>query len=103
MIGSHAGGFVHRMRVTTLEQNVGLGAHDEERRAQREDVKALEIDVAAVHDVERPGLGQNLVEDVDVMHLAVGNADKRGDIAMQIEQRVHFDGGFVLAELRPRE
>jgi hypothetical protein len=37
------------------------------------------------------------------MHLAVRNADKRGDIAMQVQQRVHLDGGFVLAKLGPRE
>ena len=71
MIGAHAGGLVHRMRVAALEQNVGLGADDEEGRAEREDVEALEIHVAAVHDVERAGLRQNLVEDVDIVHFAV--------------------------------
>jgi len=91
------------MRVTALEQDVGFGAHDEESRAEREDVKALEIQVAAVDDVERPGLWQNLVEDVDVVHFALGNADKRRDIAVQIEQSVHLDSGLVLAELGPRE
>ena len=66
-------------------------------------IETFEIHVAAVHDVERPSLRQNLVEDVDVMHFAVGNADKRGDIAMQVEQCVHLDGGLVLAEFGPRE
>ena len=94
---------VHRMRVAALEQDVGFGAHDEEGRAEREHVEALEIDVAAVHDVERAGLGQDLVEDVDVVHFAVGNADKRGDVAVQVQQRVHLDGGLVLAELGPRK
>ncbi len=88
MIGSNASGLVHRMRVAALEQDVGFGADDEEGRAEREDVEALEIHVAAVHDVERPGLRQDLVEDVDVMHFAIGNADKCGDIAVQVEQRV---------------
>ena len=37
------------------------------------------------------------------MHFAVGNADKRGDVAVQVQQRVHLDGGLVLAELGPRE
>src|SRR5215471_12791174 len=58
MIGPDAGGFVHRARVATLEQNVGLGADDEERSAEREDVKALEIHIAAVHDVEAPASGR---------------------------------------------
>src|SRR5207253_1387449 len=45
------------MRVAALEQDVGFGAYDEEGRAEREDVKALEIQVAAVDDVQRPGDG----------------------------------------------
>ena len=91
------------VRVAALKQNVGLGAYDEERCAEREDKKAPEIHVAAVHDVERPSLRQNLVEDVDIMHFSIGNADKRGDVAVQIQQRVHLDGGFVFAESRPGE
>ena len=35
------------------------------------------------------------------MHFAAGNADKRGDIAMQVEQRVHLHRAFVAAKLRP--
>ena len=35
------------------------------------------------------------------MHFAVGNADKRGDIAMQVQQRMHLHRGFVLAKLGP--
>ena len=34
-------------------------------------VEALEIDVGPIHDVERAGLGKDLVEDVDVMHFAI--------------------------------
>jgi hypothetical protein len=34
---------------------------------------------------------------------SVRNADKRGDIAVQIQQSVHLDGGFALAKLGPRE
>jgi hypothetical protein len=32
-----------------------------------------------------PGLRQDLVEDVDIMHFAVGNTDERGNIAVQVE------------------
>jgi hypothetical protein len=34
-----------------LEQDVGFGTHDEEGRAEREDVKPLEIDVAVVDPI----------------------------------------------------
>src|ERR1700674_1475778 len=101
VIGSDSGGLVYWMRVATLEQDVGFGAYDEEGRAEREDIQALEIHVAAIHDVECPGLRQNLVEDIDVVHFAAGNADERGDVAVQIQQCVHLDCGFVLSESGP--
>jgi len=69
----------------------------------REEVETLEIQVASVHDVERSSLRHNLVEDLDIVDFAVGNADKRWDIAMEVEQRVHLDGCLVLAEPCPRE
>lgn len=37
------------------------------------------------------------------MHFAVRNADKRWDITAQVQQRMQFDGGLVLAEPGPRE
>src|SRR5882724_9139054 len=91
------------MRVTPLEQDVGFGAHDEKSRAEREDVKTLEIHVTAVHDVERPGFRQDLVEHIDVVHLAVCNADKRRDITMEVQQRMQFDGSFTLPKASPWE
>ena len=35
--------------------------------------------------------------------LPVGNADKRGDVTPQVQQRVHLQGGLVPAELGPGE
>src|ERR1019366_1832381 len=101
--GSQAAAFVHWTRIAALEQDILFGAHDEKRGAEREDEETFEVDVAAIHDVKRTRLRQNFVEDVDVVHFAFGNADKRGDIAMKVEQRMHLDGGFVLAEPRPRK
>jgi hypothetical protein len=37
------------------------------------------------------------------MNVALCNADKRWDIAAQIQQRVQFDGGLALTESGPRE
>ena len=37
------------------------------------------------------------------MNLAVRNADEGRDVAAQVQQRVQFDGGLVLAEPGPRE
>ena len=37
------------------------------------------------------------------MHGPAGDADKRGNVAVQIQQGVHLDGGLALAKLRPRK
>ena len=37
------------------------------------------------------------------MHIAAGDADKRGDVAVQVQQGVHLDGGLAPAKLRPRK
>jgi hypothetical protein len=37
------------------------------------------------------------------MHLAIRNADKRGDITMKIQQRMHLDRSLALAKSGPRE
>ena len=37
------------------------------------------------------------------MRFASGNAYKRGDVAAQVQQRVHFHDSLALAELGPRE
>ena len=62
------------MRVAPLEQDVLLGSHDEERRAEGEHEETFEIDVGPIHDVAGAGLGEELVEDVDVVRFAIGNA-----------------------------
>src|SRR5450759_6031919 len=45
MIGSNAGGLVHRMRVSALDQEIGFGAPSEEGRAEREDVTLSLINI----------------------------------------------------------
>jgi len=35
------------------------------------------------------------------VYSAAGNADERGDVAVQVQQGVHLDGGFVLSEFGP--
>ena len=103
LIRAQASGLVDGMRVAPLQNDVLLGADDEERRAEGEHEEAFEIDVGSIHNVEGAGLGVDFVKDVDVVHFAVGNADKCGDIAPQVQQGVHLHGSLALSELCPRE
>src|SRR5882757_1792016 len=64
-------------------------------------VKAREIDVAAIHDVDRARFGEQQIEGVNVVQLAVRDVDEARDIAAQIEQGVHLHRRLGGAKVRP--
>ena len=103
LVTEQAGGFIDRSRVTAAVAGIGLGPDNEEGGGDSQGKQALEIEVSAVHDVAGAGLGEEEVEDVDIVQFAVGEMDKGGDIAAQVQQGMQFDGGFGLAEARPGE
>jgi len=37
------------------------------------------------------------------MHITAGDTDERGNVAVQVQQGVHLDGGLAPAKLRPRK
>ena len=92
---------IHRMRVTTLGPERGLGACDEEAARFVQAVEPIEVEVAAVHHIVSAGLRHEQVQYVDFVILAVADMDKTGDIAAQIEQGMQFDGGLGRAKRRP--
>ncbi len=61
------------------------------------------IDIGAVHDVEGTRFGCDLIENVDVMDFPVCDVDKRGNVAVKIQQCMHLDRGFVPAKPGPWE
>lgn len=103
LIEPQAGGFVDGTRVTAGAAEVVLGASNEESAAVMEAMPPGKVEVAAIHDVERAGFPDQLVEDVDVVNTARRNNDYRGKVALQRQQGVEFDGGFVPPEGGPRE
>ncbi len=50
-----------------------------------QNVEPFEIQIPAIHDVDGPGFGEQQVEHVDVMPFAIGNVNKAGNRAAQIE------------------
>ena len=57
-------------------------------------MKPREIDSAAIHRVNGPGLRRDPIQRERGAHFAVGNMDEAGDEAAQIKQRVHLDRRF---------
>jgi hypothetical protein len=103
LIAAESRGLVDRATRAACAIEIPLAAGDEERRGRGEAIKSLEIEVAAVHHVECPGFDRQLVEDVDIVYFPVGNVNKAGDVAAQVEQRMELDGGFAAAKFGPRK
>jgi len=61
------------------------------------------IQVAAIHDVKRPGFDRHEVQHVDIVHLAVADVDKRSDCASQVQQLVQLDCSLAFAKRGPVE
>ncbi len=61
------------MRIAALGFEIGFGARHKEAARFVKVMKPLEVDISSVHDVEGPGLGQQQVENVDVVQFAVAD------------------------------
>jgi len=81
LIADQTGGSIHWMGIAALDLEVGLAASHEEAAGLVNPMESLEIEIAAIHDVERTGLGQQLIEDIDLVHLAIADVEEGRDIA----------------------
>ena len=103
LIKPQADGFIHGPGVAAGAAEVLLGPGDEESAALMNPMPAGEVEIAAIHEIERTGFQDQLVEDVDVMHTASGDNDDGGKVALEGQQGVKLDGGFGAAESGPRK
>ena len=85
------------------KRDVLAATHYEERAGLRPSQQPLKVVVPAVHDIERAGLGQQVIQHRRIGCFCRGNADNTGDIATQVQQRVQLDGGLSALRMRPRE
>jgi len=69
------------MRIATLRIHVALCPRHEDASRLMQPVEALKADVASIHDVGGAGFRNQLIEDVDVVKLAIADMDKTRDIA----------------------
>ena len=91
------------MGIEATKSGVGFGPQEEEAAGLMQAVETGEVEIAAIHDVEGSGFGQEQVQDVDVMELAVGNVNECRDMPAEIEQRMKLDRRFGFTEMGPRE
>ena len=103
LVGPYPGRFVDGCGIQPAIAKILLRPDDEEGRAVRESMKPFEVQIPPVHHVVRSRLGDQFVQDVDVVPLPVGDLDERGDVPPKIQQGVEFDGRLPFPELRPRK
>ena len=71
LVTAQAGGVIDRSGITAAVADIGLAADNEEGGGEGEGEQALEVKIGAVHDVDGAGLGQQVVEDVDIVQFTV--------------------------------
>src|SRR5450830_74066 len=67
LIADQPGRAIDWMRVTAFGFEVGLAARNKEAAGLVEAIQTLEVDEAAIDDVEGARLGQQLIEDIDLV------------------------------------
>jgi hypothetical protein len=103
LIASQSGGLVHLARANATKQKIGFATDDEERLCLVQRKPAGKIGEATIHDVEAPRFRGQDVEYIDLVHFTVNYVHKSRNIAAQIKQCMHLDGGFALTKLGPGE
>src|SRR3989304_6243780 len=66
-------------------------------------IEAIEVQIPTVDDIEGSGFEDQLIEDFDVVDLAMGDNNEAGDTSPEIQESMQFHGAFVSSELGPRE
>lgn len=103
LVADDAGRAICWQGVSSRKAQIRLGTRHEETACLVQTVQSGEVEIAAIHDVERPSFGNDLVENVRIVQLAVVDVDKAGDIAAQVEQRVQLDRRLGRAKRSPRK
>ena len=101
LVETQSGGFVHRAGIAADETGIFLGACDEKGGAQVQPVKPGEVQIAAIHDIERTRIPDHLIKNIYIMNIARGDNDDGGKVPLEREQGVQFDGGLAASECGP--
>jgi hypothetical protein len=101
LIAAQARGFVYLAGLAARVIEIAFGASDEEGHLASEGMQASEVDISFVHHVEGARLDRHVVEGGHIVRFSVSYADKTGDIASQIEERMQFDSALAAAKTRP--
>src|SRR5215510_7341188 len=103
LVTDESGGAIHRSRIQPLELGVGFRSSDKKAARLVQRVKSIEGQIAAIHDVKSARLGDEHIQNIDVVEPAVRDVDKARNAAAQVKQCMEFYRSFAFSEACPRE
>ena len=103
LIANNSARSIDLCRINSAGIHIGVDAHDEESARLMQSIETCEIQVTAIHDIERTSLDRHEVQHIDFVHLAVADKDKRWDCATQVQQSVQLDRALGFAKGSPVE
>ena len=103
LIALDPGGLVDGPRVEASEPEVAFGPGDEEGRCLMDGMNTIEIQISTIDNVKGSWLEGQLIEDVDVVNLAVGDNDEGWNTSPEVQKGMQFHSAFVGSELGPWE
>jgi hypothetical protein len=101
LVAAHTGAEVDRMGIEPGQALSLLGPRDKKGSRPDDAIKACEIEIAAIHEIERARLEDQMIEPVYLVDIAGRDMDRHRDRSPQIELGVDLDRGFGRAKLRP--
>ena len=90
------------MRIAPLEFGIALGACHKKVLYLTDGIKTREVQKAPVEQVIRARFDRQLVQNFDLVRLAVCDVNEARDGTPQVQERVQFDSRLVLPERCPR-
>ena len=103
LIALHSAGFVDVPGIKSGKPEVVLGPDDKESCRLVDHMQTGKIEIATVEDIDGAGFDSNLIEDVDLVDLSVGNDDYCGNTAPQIQKGMKLDSSLALSKDGPGE
>ena len=103
LIADHSRGPVGGAGIQSAASCVDFGSGDEKGGVLLESVEPLEVEIPSIHDIDSAGLEREPVQDAHIVDLPRGDLNERGDVAVQVQQRVDLDRGLGAPEIGPGE
>src|SRR5208282_6093364 len=101
LIGTQPQGVIDSPPLASSVAHVLVGAGDKESQRLGDPIQPPVIDVAAVEKVEGSRFPEQMVEQLDVVHLPTGHINSGRNAAAQVQQGVQLHRTLVPPKLRP--